>query len=646
MRYRRPLLVAVATALPLLLSVSTSIALAQPISGSSLSHRSTGTAIGLARRLDENGYVGTYFSLDQAGSIYIQVSALGATGDSTPPRMGIAIADRLVEFDVSPGANLYSTNFELPAGTYFVRTQFSNADARIGRSLTVNSLSIQNASSISNESLNNRAVNEANALAAADTYIEHFRQGGATLSLAGAAEGDAVEVRMLRNEFNFGTYVTGFNANSWVGQLAPGETASDRARYQDFVKQYFNMLVPSNMGKWQPTENSQGAPTMSNVDAIIGFTEANNMSFRQHNLAWGHQQPAWVNNLIDDALAGDSQARANLRQAVIDRITYYVGDGDTDQNDGDRARSYEELDVVNEILREMTYYNIFGADGIAEFYKLAQDVVEAAGADTLLYTNEYNVFNFASDPFIGASDDYANWYREHVETLNNAGYGRVVTGIGIQAQTNPAPDGSPTSGHNHNAARMNQVLQNMAITGLPVTLTEFSVPTEAFGVVTSPERAAEVYNETLRMMYGAPNARSMLIWEEWPPNATNDTTIVDANWNLTLAGQAFVELMEQWTTPAQSLTVDSDGIIQFNGYYGQYEVVIDGATYLIDHSKDTTVHSIVTSAFLPGDYNRDGVVDAADCTVWRDSLDQTVVGPYAGADGDGDGRVGSGDYLV
>jgi hypothetical protein len=48
---------------------------------------------------------------------------------------------------------------------------------------------------------------------------------------------------------------------------------------------------------------------------------------------------------------------------------------------------------------------------------------------------------------------------------------------------------------------------------------------------------------------------------------------------------------------------------------------------------------------LPGDYNQDGHVDAADYTVWRDTLGQSVTaGTHA--DGDGDGMIGSADYDV
>jgi hypothetical protein len=48
---------------------------------------------------------------------------------------------------------------------------------------------------------------------------------------------------------------------------------------------------------------------------------------------------------------------------------------------------------------------------------------------------------------------------------------------------------------------------------------------------------------------------------------------------------------------------------------------------------------------LPGDYNRNGEVDAADQVVWRKVLG-TIVTPYTGADGNGNGVVDQDDYGV
>jgi Tol biopolymer transport system component len=49
---------------------------------------------------------------------------------------------------------------------------------------------------------------------------------------------------------------------------------------------------------------------------------------------------------------------------------------------------------------------------------------------------------------------------------------------------------------------------------------------------------------------------------------------------------------------------------------------------------------------LTGDYNEDGIVNTADYTVWRNTLGQTGLTPYSGADGNGDGTIGPEDYGI
>jgi hypothetical protein len=53
---------------------------------------------------------------------------------------------------------------------------------------------------------------------------------------------------------------------------------------------------------------------------------------------------------------------------------------------------------------------------------------------------------------------------------------------------------------------------------------------------------------------------------------------------------------------------------------------------------------VTNSVPLSGDFNQDRVVDAADYTVWRDSLNTT--GYHLAADGNGDGRVDTADFAV
>ena len=55
------------------------------------------------------------------------------------------------------------------------------------------------------------------------------------------------------------------------------------------------------------------------------------------------------------------------------------------------------------------------------------------------------------------------------------------------------------------------------------------------------------------------------------------------------------------------------------------------------------IKSVIGGGGVPGDYNDNGTVDAADYTVWRDSLGQT--GSNLPADGTGDGYVYRVDYT-
>ena len=613
-------------------------ALAQTITGSNLSHRSSGSGSG-NWTLSENGYVGTYISLAAPGSVTLTVNASGSTSDALAPRMNVVVADTNVGFDVGSGFNTYQHTFDLPAGTYFVRSEFNNDVPTANRQLTVSSLSVSGAT-VSNTS--STSTNDANALAAADTYIANFRRGPANIELMGAPPGAAVEVRMVRNAFNFGTMVQGFDANVFLAPVAPGDTTSTAARYQQFVNEHFGILVPSNMGKWAHTEPTQGNLTMQNVDTILNYAQSHDMNVRMHNLIWGTQQPTFVNDLLTAAGSANAtvaaQAKADLMAAIEDRIAYYVGDGDADINDGDRSRKYLEIDVLNEALRDGAYWDVFGADGVAQIYKKVQDAIAAAGSDARLYTNEYNIFQFANNPDTQTADPYANWYRRNVEEINTAGYGQVVTGIGIQSIADPRTN---IGSNVHSPARINQVLQNLSIADLPITLTEFSVPSPS-GFTVTPQRSAQIYNESLRMLFGSPEATSFLIWEAWPsPTATPDgvTTIVDQNWNLTLSGLELVNLLNSWTTPTQNLLVGEDGMIDFTGFYGEYEITIDGKTFMLDLTKGTTDYSILVG--VPGDFDGNLIVDAEDLAIWQTgyAIDDTGDADF---DGDTDGR----DFLI
>src|SRR3954463_10364948 len=91
------------------LSVAVVLASAGPagaaiITGNSLALKSSGAAGGTNWTLSENGDVGTYVQLSQAGSINFSISAAGAASGGLAPNMTLALANTKQSFQVNSTA--------------------------------------------------------------------------------------------------------------------------------------------------------------------------------------------------------------------------------------------------------------------------------------------------------------------------------------------------------------------------------------------------------------------------------------------------------------------------------------------------------------------------------------------------------------
>jgi hypothetical protein len=93
------------------------------------------------------------------------------------------------------------------------------------------------------------------------------------------------------------------------------------------------------------------------------------------------------------------------------------------------------------------------------------------------------------------------------------------------------------------------------------------------------------------------------------------------------------------TGPNQFPNGNATGQVKFGPITGNTAIIYAMST-------NNGIQAFELTLDLPnnGDYNGDLTVDAADYTVWRDTLDQAAVPPGSGADGDGDGVIGPGDY--
>ncbi|HKQ75976.1 MAG TPA: endo-1,4-beta-xylanase [Blastocatellia bacterium] len=536
------------------------------INGGSFALRSGGSPSGDDWVLNANGYVGTYITLDAPGTVILNVTASGFTDDATSPRMNIVVNDSVAGWDVASGFNNYSTTLGLPAGAHFVRIEFNNDAPTANRALTVRGLEALGAA-ISNTN------SDANALAAAKTYIDNYRKGTVTVKLPSIAPGATARVELISHAFNIGAITSGFTSYpDLADNPLPGSPAHS---YQQFVNNHFNALVPSNGGKWAYNEETRDVVTMEAIDAFLNYASTRGLRARMHNLIWDtNQQPAWAQSLISQAVAGDASAKEMLRQEIIERIDYYVRS---------RAKRYVELDVFNESLHQPRYWRIFGAQGTAEIFNEVAGALNEAGSDARTMLNEFNVLQFSTNPGSGGSDPYANWYRAHIEEIRNAG--GKMGGVGVQYYA----DLRANIGSNaHSAARIMQAFQNLAVTGLPVSLTEFGVVTN--GGAWDSARATLIMEETMRMTFGAAGATGFMFWQ-LRATSPDSFGLVGNDWNLTPAGARFEQIMAEWDT-SLTTTVSSDRTISFAGFYGDYELTIDGREYPLTLVKGVTTYVI------------------------------------------------------
>src|SRR5690606_38905750 len=149
-------------------SIAAYCAAQTPINGSSLALRSSGSASGDGWRLNNNGYVGTYVSLDAPGDVTVSVQASGQASGGVAPRMTLVVGDLKASFDVAAGMSASAHTASLPSGTHFLRADFNHDLEKSSRSLPVGGFTVSGAQVVS-------ANTNDLALAAANTYIEHGR---------------------------------------------------------------------------------------------------------------------------------------------------------------------------------------------------------------------------------------------------------------------------------------------------------------------------------------------------------------------------------------------------------------------------------------------------------------------------------------
>jgi endo-1,4-beta-xylanase len=358
-----------------------------------------------------------------------------------------------------------------------------------------------------------------------------------------AAPRSSVVIEQLNHEFWFGAAI----ANSpFSGSLSE----SDREQYKKVFLENFNSAVTENAVKWDNMERKRGEVNYAIVDAMLEWTEENNIPLRAHNLYWGIPQfvQQWIKDLPDDELARVLENRA---------LTV------TPRHKG----RFAEYDLNNEMIHGNYYEDRLGPD----ITRKMADWARTGDPGIQIYLNDYDILTG-----VRLAD-----YMAHIRLLLSQGV--QIDGIGVQ-------------GHLHaesfDRAQVRNALDSLAKFNLPVVVTEFNMPGQRSKFyrdrtlqMTPQEEETKARDlvDYYTICFSHPIVKGILMWGFWEgANWIPASSLYKRDWTPTPAALAYRDLIfNRWWTSETGRT-DRRGEYSTRAFFGRYRITVDGKSTEVD----------------------------------------------------------------
>ncbi|HEX7584114.1 MAG TPA: endo-1,4-beta-xylanase, partial [Prolixibacteraceae bacterium] len=345
----------------------------------------------------------------------------------------------------------------------------------------------------------------------------------------------------------------------WFGCALPNQMfdgsipESETKQFKEKFLENFNSAVTENAVKWLNMERQKGKVNYSTVDAILKWTEENNIPLRGHNLFWGipeYVQP-WLKELSDVEL---EQTLKNRAETVTAR---YKG-------------RFHEYDLNNEMVHGNYYEDRLGA-GITK--KMA-DWTQTGDPEVKLFLNDYDILTGIKLPE----------YMAQIRKLLKQGV--PIAGIGVQ-------------GHLHaetfDRVQLKNALDSLAQFHLPIRITEFNMPGQRSKYykdhnlnMTSEEQVlmAKELVDYYKICFAHPAVEGILMWGFWEgANWIRPSSLYKRDWTPTPAANAYHNLIfKEWWTGEKGKT-NRKGEYSVPAFFGKYKVTVNGKTKDVNLAK-------------------------------------------------------------
>lgn len=377
-----------------------------------------------------------------------------------------------------------------------------------------------------------------------DREIAEHRMGTLTVRAEPGAE---VRVEQVRHEFWFGAAISS-------GVFGWERDSADAARYKEVFLENFNAAVTENALKWHSMEGKQGEIDYSIVDAILEWTDQNQIPLRGHNIFWGVPQfvPGWQKSLDDAA----------LRELIKNRALTI----------GKRYRGrFAEYDLNNEMIHANYYADRLGP----QITKEMADWVREGDPEAVLYLNDYDILTGKR------LDDYVAHARGLLEQ------GVPIGGLGVQGHLH---------GDRFDPEVLKKSLETLAELKVPIRVTEFNFPGQRSRFYENrrlrmtdeeEEAKAKAIVDYYRICFAQPAVKGILMWGFWEgANWIPVSSLYRRDWTPTPAAVAYRDLVyRQWWTNWTG-NADEKGECKVEAFYGKHRVTVAGVSKVVELSSD------------------------------------------------------------
>jgi len=383
-----------------------------------------------------------------------------------------------------------------------------------------------------------------------DRMIRQYRMGELTVK---AKPGATVRLEQIRHEFWFGAAIS---SSAFSGR----DDSEDNRKYKEVFLKNFNAAVTENALKWHAMERRQGQVDYAIVDAILKWTEANEIPLRGHNVFWG------ISGRVQDWLKqmDDKELHEALRNRATTIARRYKG-------------RFAEYDLNNEMIHGNYYADRLGP-GIT---KQMATWIKQIDPQARLYLNDYDILTG------NRLDDYIKHIRGLVDEQ------APIDGIGVQGHLH---------GDSFDPAKLRHALDTLAKERLPICITEFNFPGQRSSVyrrrdvklTPQQEQAkAKALTEYYRICFAHPAVKGILMWGFWErANWIPQSSLYLRDWTPTPAAKAYRDLVfNQWWTRFEG-KADKDGYCRISAFFGKHRVRVDGnekTVYLKKSARAETV---------------------------------------------------------